>query len=338
MLGRIRKILGRSKLKDDLNFFEKILVSGIERYRKMKHSFSKSNNRTISRIYLKEKHIERKFVSRTYHFVSLEELLGWTKEWIKSFPEKYDLIVGIPRSGQLVANVIGAVLGTRITIPELFKEHPPWKSHWMPDDFECRNILLVDEAVGSGKQMKEALDLITSKAPKAKITTASLIVHKGSMELVDMYHRVVPYRWYFEWQMIVPHLGKLGSDLDGVLCENCPPHVDGFEDLYMEWIKNAKPYKIPPFEIDVIISSRLEKYRRETEEWLASYDVRYNKLLLWDLSSKAERGENSAKFKIEQLTIEKPDMFWESSLEQSSEIWKKTRIPTLCVDDMELFC
>lgn len=110
------------------------------------------------------------------------------------------------------------------------------------------------------------------------------------------------------------------------------------EKVYTGWIRNAKPYLIPAFEIDTIISMRLEKYRSDTEEWLARHDVRYGKLMLCDVQIGEEReGKRLVQHKIELLLKTKPWWFWESSFSEAKQIWEATKIPVLCIDEMVLF-
>jgi len=122
--------------------------------------------------------------------------------------------------------------------------------------------------------------------------------------------------------------------MDGVLCEDPPRGYDRDETLYLKWIQSAKPYLIPAFEIDAIVTSRLEKYRPQTEAWLKKHDVQYKKLVMWDLDSKKDRNGRNADHKAGILTGLKPDIFWESSMEQSQKIRKATGIPCLCINEM----
>lgn len=87
----------------------------------------------------------------------------------------------------------------------------------------------------------------------------------------------------------------------------------------------------------MIISNRLERYHFATEKWLAQNKVYYDKLFLWDIKSKQERNSKWAQHKIAVLLVEKPDLVYESDLGQAKEIWKTTKIPTLCLDKMILF-
>jgi hypothetical protein len=190
-----------------------------------------------------------------------------------------------------------------------------------------------------GKTMEENFQLLRSHREDLNITKAALIATETSKDSVDLYYRIVNLPRLTEWNLLDTKLGwtKLASDLDGVICENCPPGVDSDEELYTAWIKNAKPYLIPTFEVDMIVSSRLEKYRSDTQKWLAKHGVRYKELFLWGIQSKQERKGKHAQHKIEIFLRKKPDMIWESSLDESVQIWEDIRIPTLCIDEMILF-
>ena len=247
------------------------------------------------------------------------------------------MVVGIPRSGLLVASLIALKLGKPLTTPELITKNKYWIRKHVRRKTKMQNILLVDDSITGGKTMKESLKLLRPYNKKLNITKAALIATEKSRGLVDLYYKIIPHPRIFEWNLLHAKKGKLATDLDGVICENCPPGVDSNEELYINWIKTAKPYLIPAFEIDAIISCRLEKYRKETEDWLAKHNVRYKKLILWNIPSKQERKGRNAKYKIEALLKIKPDLFWESSFYEAKQIWKATKIPTLCVAKMTIF-
>ena len=52
---------------------------------------------------------------------------------------------------------------------------------------------------------------------------------------------------------------------------------------------NAKPRFIPKHELGLIATSRLEKYRKETEKWLNEHGIRHEALIMLDLPSAKER-------------------------------------------------
>lgn len=337
MMERIAKYLRSTSLKKRKNLIEQSLLTPFYVYKKLRKALASSDNKSVSKLYLRARNLERNIVGGKYSFVTVDELVIWTTELIKSFPNSYDVIAGIPRSGLLVANLIGLKLGKPLTTPELFCRGHYWKSKIIDKKAQHKNILLVDDSITSGKAMEENLQLLRSHCGSLNITKAALIATEDSKALVDLYYKIIPHPRIFEWNLMHAKKGKLVSDLDGVICENCPSGVDSDEKLYTEWIKIAKPYLVPAFEIDAIVSSRLEKYRSDTEKWLSNHGVRYKELFLWDVQSKQERYGKHAQHKIEVLSRIKPDMFWESSLAETNQIWRATKIPTICIDEMIFF-
>jgi hypothetical protein len=211
-----------------------------------------------------------------------------------------------------------------------------------PNLEEPSHVLLVDDSMDTGRSMAQAADAIRAVNSNIQISRACLIVRKEAKSSVELFHKVIKPPRTFEWNIlhrkIASHFGHgcLAVDMDGVLCADCPPGTDADERAYLDWLPAAKPYLIPAFEIDVILTCRLEKYRQQTEEWLRKHDVRYKELHMWDLPSKDDRRGRFARHKVEKLLRIKPDMFWESNWDQSQKIWKETRIPTLCIDEMTL--
>jgi uncharacterized HAD superfamily protein len=198
-----------------------------------------------------------------------------------------------------------------------------------------KKVLLVDDKVSKGRELRSALAILQQQGD-FQITKASLFVTPEGASLVDLYHKIIPDPILSEWNLVHAKIGRLATDLDGVICHDPPKNLDRDETAYLEWMENAKPYLVPFYEIDAIISSRLERYRARTEDWLARHGVAYKQLILWDLPSLEARQGNFAKYKTEALLRAKPDLYWESNLNEAREIHKSTGIPTLCIDHMTL--
>lgn len=341
-INRIRRIQATA---EDRSLFDRVLLGSYQAYLGLREKFQSSDNDQVSKLYLRSRNLRRNLNGKHLKFVNVDEASIWTLEWIQSFPHRYDLIVGVPRSGMFIASLIALKLGRPLTTPDLFQQGKFWQSQEIkqkPDMDKSNRILLVDDSIDSGRSMERAVDAIRTVNSEVEISRACLIVTEATKSSVELYHKVITPPRTFEWNIlhrkVASHLprGCLAVDLDGVLCANAPSGTDVDEKAYLEWLANAMPYLIPTFEIDAIITCRLEKYRVQTEEWLEKHGVRYRELLMWDLPSKDERRGRFARHKINELLRIKPDMFWESTWEQSQSIWKETHIPTLCVDRMEL--
>ena len=327
--------------------FDRSLLAAVRLYSRLRKKLKGIDNPHYSKMYLKSRQLKRSIEGRKFSFVTIDQASLWTAQWVKTFPRQYDLVVAVPRSGMLIASIIALKLGKGLTTPEFLRDGKFWHSSSVKeklsmDDF--KHVILVDDSADTGRAMSKAVDQIQSIGRNLEVTRASLIVHKETVPKVDLYHQVIEHPRVYEWNILHRKIasywgyGLLAVDMDGVLCGECPPGVDDHEDLYLDWIKTAKPFLIPAFEIDAIVTNRLEKYRGETEQWLRTQNVKYKTLHMWDLPDKSKRNGGFARQKINQLLKLKPDMYWESSWWQAQEIWVETKIPTLCIDEMKLLC
>lgn len=342
MIRRIKNYLSRwLNDKPRRNIIEKLLFLAHSVYKKTDSIMRRTDNRIVAKFYIRLKSIERQLRAKCT-FVTIEELMHWTNEWIKTFPQTYDVIVGVPRSGLLIANMIALRLGKPLATPEQFKEGKYWISDHNKDritksDELCR-VLLVDDCIKREKTIEEPAEILRSSGRNIQITKAVLMVRQDAVKCVDLYYKILhncpPVS---EWNLIHWKRGKLAVDMNGVICEDCPVHIDNEDELYGEWLENARPYLIPTFSIDYIVSCRLEKYRSATEEWRDRYGVKYDRLILWDIQSKEDRKRRFSEHKIDVLLKIKPELYWESNYHQSKKIWKSTGIPTICIDEMIAF-
>jgi orotate phosphoribosyltransferase len=333
---KLRKLLDIVSTKDSKNIIDKSLLYALYKYKKFIYHINNHDVKSMIKSNIYVRILRRSVPGQKLVFVTTEDLLYWTNEWIKQIPNKFDIIVGIPRSGLLVANLIALRFGRPLTTPSLLLDGVFWASDKLKVDGQIKEILLVDDSILTGQSYENSLKLL-SCFPGAKISKAALITTKEHCDNLDYYYKIISKRRIFEWNLAHAKKMRIVSDLDGVICENCPPCVDGYEIEYLNWINNAKPYLLPHFEIDAIISCRLEKYRVQTENWLKKHGVLYKNLILWDLPAKSQRQGRNAFFKIEHINLINPGIIWESSLSEAEIIWKKTKIPTLCTDEMIMF-
>lgn len=62
-------------------------------------------------------------------------------------------------------------------------------------------------------------------------------------------------------------------DIDGVLCADPTPEENDDGEKYRHFLLNTPPLFIPKVTIGTLVTSRLEKYRPETEAWLQKNHV-----------------------------------------------------------------
>lgn len=320
------------ELRGPESFAEYVLVTIWNAHRKIKRYLLHSHSPLIIPFALTLKEFERTVVSGRLNFVTFAELIAWTIEWSKNLP-RVDLVVAIPRSGLFVGSILAFRQATALSTPEQ-STSSVWRSRHIPTK-EIRHILLVDDSVSTGRAIKEARALVMKSYPNAKIETAALIASSVSKHLVDYVGIIIEQPRLFEWNFLHANKGVTAFDIDGVLSED--PPESGLRlhmPRYREWIKNAKPFLIPTYKIDAIISNRPESVRQETEQWLANNGVRYDKLIL---DQNDTIPESKYDHKVTELRILKPDLFIESSLSEAKAISQNAKVPVLCIENTKMY-
>ena len=69
----------------------------------------------------------------------------------------FDCIVGVPRSGLVIANIMAVWFAKPLTTPENFKRNEFWVSKVMPKKDRYQNILLVDDSIFEGDDLREVV-------------------------------------------------------------------------------------------------------------------------------------------------------------------------------------
>ncbi len=279
-----------------------------------------------------------KILGSYLHFYSFHDSFILAVDWANKLPQKYDCVVVIPRSGLAIGQIISQKHGVPLSTPESFIRGEYWQSRDSGTK-EIKSILLVEDSVNSGRTMKDYQKLIAASNPNLKIATASLFASENSKKWIDHYYIELHKTTIFEWNLLSAgyQAGPLASDLDGVLCEDCPKELDDDGEKYVEWMRTVKPQLIPNFTIEAIITARLSKYRSNTEAWLKQQGVKYNQLIMLELPFAKDRSiKKVVSYKSRALTNCGATWFWESNLFEASKIHKLTGFPVLNVNRMKL--
>ncbi|PKP46884.1 MAG: phosphoribosyl transferase [Bacteroidetes bacterium HGW-Bacteroidetes-11] len=257
-------------------------------------------------------------------------------------PRDFDLIVGIPRSGMLPANLLALYLNRPYTDIHSFLNGHIYKAGARSQFFdlkEFKKILVVDDSIASGAAMEECKGSLKHLETQFAISYCAIYVIPGKEKMVDYYFEVVPLPRYFQWN-ILNHttLEKACFDIDGVLCVDPVSEQNDDGEKYLDFVLNALPLFIPGSKIGTIVTSRLEKYRNETETWLKKHNVKYNQLVMLDLPDMAARqkANSHAEHKAKTYMSKPYVLFIESSKEQAMEINRITKKPVLCTENFEM--
>lgn len=273
---------------------------------------------------------------------SISDLNSQIVKNMHKFPHDVDLVVGIPRSGMLPANLLALYLNKPFTDIDSFvndKIYSSGERGRITEKDKVTKVLVVDDSIAGGSAISQARAKLQVNESRYEIVYAAIFASTLGKKMVDIWCEVIDGYRIFQWNffhhpVIMP---MTCMDIDGVLCKNPPIDDDG--EKYIEYITNATPYFIPTVEIDTLVSCRLEKYRFQTETWLKKYGIKYRNLVLLDLPSKEERikwGKHGV-FKGEIYKKSDNILFVESSLSEAMEICRISGKQVFCTETFEMY-
>jgi uncharacterized HAD superfamily protein/hypoxanthine phosphoribosyltransferase len=257
-------------------------------------------------------------------------------------PRDFDLIVGVPRSGMLPANLLSLYLNRPYTDIHSFLNGHIYKAGARSQFFdisEFKKILVVDDSIASGSAMVEVKESLKHLESKFDLKYCAVYIIPGKEKMVDYFFEIVPLPRYFQWN-ILNHttLEKACFDIDGVLCADPLPEQNDDGPKYIDFILNAPPLFIPGSKIGTVVTSRLEKHRKETETWLKANNIKYNDLVMLDLPDMAarQRANNHGDHKAKAYMAKPYVLFVESEYHQAVEINRISKKPVLCTANFEM--
>jgi orotate phosphoribosyltransferase len=203
-----------------------------------------------------------------------------------------------------------------------------------------QKILVVDDSVYGGAAIRQTKAKLEAVASKHDLHFAAVYASSSGRAYVDFTAEIIPHPRVFEWNLFHHSiLLEACMDIDGVLCPD--PTVDENDDgiRYREFVSNCRSRHVPSLKVGWLVTSRLEKYRAETEAWLHRQGIRYDHLLMLDLPDKATRIATKAAraFKAEQYRRTGAQLFIESDPDQARFIAAETQNYVICTDTMQMF-
>ena len=257
-------------------------------------------------------------------------------------PRNIDLVVGVPRSGMLPANLLALYLNLPYTDIHSFIKGFVYKAGARKQFFEAseyKNILVVDDSIASGSALAECKKSLEHLNSTFNFKYCVVYASPEKERVVDVALETVSTPRYFQWN-IFNHstLDKACFDIDGVLCVDPTKEQNDDGPKYVSFLLNAAPLYIPGSKIGTLVTSRLEKYRAETETWLNNHSIKYNKLVMLDLPDmKARQKANChGSHKAKEFKNSKYNLFVESDLKQAIEINKLTKKPVFCTENFKM--
>lgn len=274
-------------------------------------------------------------------YVTIAELSDMIRKNLWKIPHDIDLVVGIPRSGLMAANMVALYLNKRLSDIDSFINGRIFNCgdcrSSMVKYSTVKKVLIVDDSVRSGATINKAKKKLTSFVNSYEFLYYTPIATSIGTTFVDYYSEIIDDKRVFEWNLFHhPLINNTCMDMDGVLC--CNPEEDDDGPKYIKFIMTAKPLLCPTTTIDTIITCRLEKYRNLTELWLKEHNVKYTNLIMLNLPDKKSRlqwGKNG-EYKGYYYKKSPNSLFIESSKCEASIIASISGKPVFCVETNEL--
>jgi len=282
------------------------------------------------------------------NFRSYSDLMTTLAVWQETLPRDFDLVCGVPRSGLMVASLMA--LQWNLPVTDVLNladgklltggRRLAMKDEELNRFFDTpRNILVVEDSVAGGAGIRKARTQLAAMGQKHRIQYAAVFAAPEGRSTVDFAAETVMMPRIFEWNLFHhPLLNDACVDIDGVLCRDPSDEENDDGPRYKEFLRTVTPRFLPSEEIGWLVTSRLEKYRPETEEWLRRHGIRHRELLMLDLPDMWTRRRTGAgvTFKAEHYRQTGACLFLESDKQQAAQIAELAGNHVIATDSMEM--
>jgi uncharacterized HAD superfamily protein len=275
------------------------------------------------------------------HFRSIADLYKDVWRGLSRVPHDIDVVVGIPRSGMLPATIIALARNLPLAEIDGFAAgRTLGVGHTRREDTGAGSFvhaLVIDDSCRTGASMREAREKLAHLG--CRITFAAVYGTGAITGEIDLVFAAVPEPRVFEWNVLHhPIVSRSCFDIDGVLCVDPTEAENDDGARYLSFLAEAIPLHRPRREIAMLVTSRLEKYRAPTEDWLERHGIRYGELRMLDLPDAAARRRLGAHagFKAEVYRGSSCALFVESELHQARDIARLAGKPVLSLQGPQM--
>ena len=273
------------------------------------------------------------------NYKSYNDLIKDTNKLITQLKDEYELVVSIPRSGNIPASIIALHFNIPyMSIDEWKNGVPNCKYSQRQDNNKTGKVLVIDDSYNSGQRITQAKESLKNWTTK-ELHFAVIYAPNQNPQL-DFYAECVPQPRVFEWNLFNHDIIKRSLiDIDGVVCEDPVISEASHPTQYAEWVTKAKLKKVIKINIGGFVTNRLEQHRDATEQWLTDNGFKFNSLVMAKYKTPSERiaAQRYGKDKAEVYSNSNAVLFIESAVSQAEEIFKLTGRPVYCVDNNTMY-
>lgn len=272
-------------------------------------------------------------------FINYNELCRDVIKWSERLPRNLDLIVGLPRSGMIPATILALHRNIALSDIDTFVCGAIFEGGFRDQKRDIKNVLVIDDSLLSGRSLIAASKKLQIKT-EFNIYYGAVYAKPGSGNPAWLHYRKLNIPRVFEWNMFHSYwTQRCCMDIDGVLCRD-PTREENDDSLrYRKFLHTVTPRHLPTVQVHTFITSRLEKYRVDTEKWLERHNVTFQKLIMHPAATKQKRikAKDHAARKAAAYYKSGTRLFIESCDTQAREIHRLTHLPVICTDTMRLY-
>lgn len=280
---------------------------------------------------------------KTYYDLNADLLKNLYK-----IPQDIDMVIGVPRSGMILASMIAVYINKPLLDIQSFLNGEVGRFGMSKNDVsfvssfeDIKRVLVVEDSVNTGLSIKKVKAEIGCKYCSIEFVYLAAYVQSESIEYVDIFFDIVEQPRLFEWNYLHHNMLEYTCcDIDGVLC-NDPSEMENDDgERYRKFLLNTPVKLCPSRKVGWLVTSRLEKYRHETEEWLNRNGIEYNELVMMPIETAEERRAlgNHGKFKADVYKkLISARFFIESNPSQAQEILNISKKPVFCIDNQTFY-
>lgn len=224
---------------------------------------------------------------------SVADLDQALRRFLPKIQDRFDLIVGVPRSGMLPASLIASFLDLPLVDLDGFllgRSGATGERSLNVYKGRATRVLVVDDSIATGNEMKRVQSRIHDAGLEAICKYLVVYGTRDSPEICDYVCQKTECPRIFSWNIANSWLVSHACvDIDGLLCPDPDPRENDDGKMYLEFITNAPPLYVCRQKIKHLVTARLEKYRKETELWLNKSGIEFQFLHMVDLPDGASR-------------------------------------------------
>ena len=280
------------------------------------------------------------------NFRSYSDLISLVRRSMWQLPHDIELIVHVPRSGIIPAAQIALQRNLPIISLDEFIAGAGDAARFSARERQHANtgkgrVLIVDDSVGDGGALARVRAALSERPDDGRSVSFLAVYWSGvEVEGLDYWFEKVPRPRLFEWNALHHEgLSNFCVDIDGVLCRDPTRAENDDGPSYARFLHDADMLVNPTHEIGWLISNRLERYRPQTEDWLARHGIRYRELILLDgVSAETRRKAGAHGWFKGRVYRELPaEIFIESEPFQARDIAQIAVKPVLCTENWSLY-